>query len=89
VCFSENRSKFARVHAICACAWTRRGAPGGADRGNTANPIRGSLVLGESVQKFVEGYFQLKALGASRIKGVSEPVNVYEVTGLGLCMANC
>ena len=43
----------------------------------------GSVVIGESVQRFVEGYFQLKALGASRIKGVSEPVNVYEVTGLG------
>jgi class 3 adenylate cyclase/predicted ATPase len=43
----------------------------------------GSVVIGERVQKFVEGYFQLKALGASRIKGVSEPVNVYEVTGLG------
>jgi class 3 adenylate cyclase/predicted ATPase len=43
----------------------------------------GSVVIGESVQKFVEGYFQLKALGASRIKGVSEPVNVYEVIGLG------
>ena len=37
----------------------------------------GSVVIGESVQKFVEGYFQLKALGASRIKGVSEPVNIY------------
>jgi predicted ATPase len=34
-------------------------------------------------KRFVEGYFQLKALGASRIKGVSEPVNVYEVIGLG------
>src|SRR5207253_8253417 len=43
----------------------------------------GSVVIGECLQKFVEGYFQLKALGASRIKGVSEPVNVYEVTGLG------
>src|SRR4029077_5503670 len=38
----------------------------------------GSVVIGESVQKFIEGYFQLKALGASRIKGVSEPVNIYE-----------
>ena len=28
-------------------------------------------------------YFQLKPLGPTRIKGVSEPVNVYEVTGLG------
>jgi class 3 adenylate cyclase len=43
----------------------------------------GSIVIGESVRKFVEGYFQLKALRASRIKGVSEPVNVYEVIGLG------
>src|ERR1700731_4807405 len=36
----------------------------------------GSVVIGESVQKFVEGYFQLEALGASRIKGVGEPVEV-------------
>jgi len=43
----------------------------------------GSVVIGASVRKFVEGYFQLKALGASRIKGVSEPVEVFEVTGLG------
>jgi class 3 adenylate cyclase/tetratricopeptide (TPR) repeat protein/ribosomal protein L40E len=43
----------------------------------------GSVVIGASVQKFVEGYFQLKALGASRIKGVSDPVAVFEVTGLG------
>src|ERR1700675_821380 len=43
----------------------------------------GSVVIGQSVQKFVEGYFQLKALGASRIKGASEPVAVFEVTGLG------
>jgi len=43
----------------------------------------GSVVIGESVRKFVEGYFELKALGASRIKGVSEPVEVFEVTGLG------
>ncbi len=31
----------------------------------------------------IEGYFQLKPLGPTRVKGVSEPVNVYEVTGLG------
>jgi hypothetical protein len=31
----------------------------------------------------VEGYFALKSLGPARIKGVAEPVNVYEVTGLG------
>jgi class 3 adenylate cyclase/tetratricopeptide (TPR) repeat protein len=43
----------------------------------------GSVVIGASVQKFVEGYFTLKPLGASKIKGVSEPVPVFEVTGLG------
>src|SRR5712671_5309588 len=43
----------------------------------------GSVVVGESVQKSVEGYFQLKALGASRIKGASEAVEVFEVIGLG------
>jgi class 3 adenylate cyclase/tetratricopeptide (TPR) repeat protein/ribosomal protein L40E len=43
----------------------------------------GSVVIGEGVEKFVEGYFQLRALGASRIKGVAEPIEVFEVTGLG------
>jgi tetratricopeptide (TPR) repeat protein len=40
-------------------------------------------VISEQTRKFVEGYFLLKPLGPARIKGVSEPVNVYEVTGLG------
>jgi hypothetical protein len=35
-------------------------------------------VIGASVQKFVEGYFHLKVLGASRIKGVSQPLEVFE-----------
>src|SRR6516162_4173039 len=43
----------------------------------------GSVVISESVRKLVEGYFALKPLGAARIKGVSEPLEVYEVTGLG------
>jgi class 3 adenylate cyclase len=43
----------------------------------------GSIAISETVRKLVEGYFALKALGPARIKGVSEPVNVYEVTGLG------
>ena len=46
-----------------------------------ANP--GSTVIAESTRKLVEGYFALKPLGPTRIKGVSEPVNVYEVMGLG------
>ena len=43
----------------------------------------GSIAISETVRKLVEGYFQFKALAPARIKGVSEPVNVYEVTGLG------
>jgi class 3 adenylate cyclase/predicted ATPase len=43
----------------------------------------GSIAISEQTRKLVEGYFELKPLGPTRVKGVSEPVNVYEVTGLG------
>ena len=43
----------------------------------------GTVAVSEQTRKMVEGYFQLKPLGPTRIKGVSEPVNVYEVIGLG------
>jgi len=43
----------------------------------------GSIVASEATRKLCEGYFILKPLGPTRIKGVSEPVNVYEVTGPG------
>ena len=43
----------------------------------------GSIAVSETVRKLVEGYFALKPLGPARIKGVSEPVNIYEVIGLG------
>jgi len=43
----------------------------------------GSIAISEHTRRLVEGYFALKALGPTRVKGVSEPVNVYEVTGLG------
>jgi class 3 adenylate cyclase/tetratricopeptide (TPR) repeat protein len=46
-----------------------------------ANP--GSTVIAESTRRLVEGYFALKALGASHVKGITEPVNIYEVSGLG------
>jgi class 3 adenylate cyclase len=46
-----------------------------------ANP--GSIAISEGVRRLVEGYFELKTLGPTRVKGVTEPVNVYEVTGLG------
>ena len=43
----------------------------------------GSIVITEQTQKLTAGYFDLKPLGASRIKGVSDPVNVYQVIGIG------
>src|SRR5215469_628209 len=46
-----------------------------------ANP--GSIAISDGLRKLVEGYFTHKALGPARIKGSSEAVSVYEVTGLG------
>ena len=43
----------------------------------------GSIATSEATRKFCEGYFQLKPLGPTKVKGVTDPVNVYEVTGLG------
>jgi class 3 adenylate cyclase len=43
----------------------------------------GSTVISGNIRALVEGYFQLRRLGPARIKGVSEPVELFEVTGLG------
>jgi class 3 adenylate cyclase len=43
----------------------------------------GSIAITEHTRRLVEGYFQLKSRGPTRVKGLSEPINVYEVTGLG------
>ena len=43
----------------------------------------GSIAVSENTRRLVEGYFCLKPLGPTRVKGLSEPVNVYEVTGIG------
>jgi class 3 adenylate cyclase/DNA-binding winged helix-turn-helix (wHTH) protein len=43
----------------------------------------GSIAISGAVRKLVEGYFTLSVLGPARIEGVSEPVELYEVTGLG------
>src|SRR5271170_6439867 len=43
----------------------------------------GSIATSEQTRKLCEGYFTLKPLGPTRVKGVSEPVSVYEVIGLG------
>jgi class 3 adenylate cyclase len=43
----------------------------------------GSIAVSENTRRLVEGYFVLKPLGPTRVKGLSEPINVYEVTGIG------
>ena len=43
----------------------------------------GTIVISEYTRKLTEGYFDLKALGAADIKGVDEPLKVYEVRGAG------
>src|SRR6202049_2227959 len=43
----------------------------------------GSIAATEQMRKLCEGYFLFNGLGPTKVKGVSEPVNVYEVTGLG------
>src|SRR5271156_1515930 len=43
----------------------------------------GSIVITEQTQKLTAGYFDLKPLGPARIKGVTDPINVYQVMGIG------
>ena len=43
----------------------------------------GTIVVSEYTQKLVEGRFQLHALGPARVKGVSHPVELFEVVGVG------
>jgi len=43
----------------------------------------GSVAVTDQTKKLCDGYFNFKPLGAARISGVSEPVDVYELTGLG------
>src|SRR6202158_1362437 len=43
----------------------------------------GSIAVSEYTRRLVEGYFELRARGPMPVKGISEPINIYEVTGLG------
>ena len=43
----------------------------------------GTIAATEDTRKLCEGYFTFRSLGPTRVKGVSEAVNVHEVTGLG------
>ena len=40
-----------------------------------------SVVIGDTTHQLVEGFFKCDALGASVLRGISQPVNIYQVLG--------
>ncbi len=46
-----------------------------------ANP--GSILVAEPTYKLAEGFFEFVAVGETQVRGVDEPVPIYEVTGAG------
>src|SRR5438132_956500 len=43
----------------------------------------GGIAISEETRRLVEGYFEFHSCGPTKLKGAADPVNVYEVTGLG------
>src|SRR5216683_823364 len=43
----------------------------------------GSIAVSDRTRKLTEGYFEIRALGPMAVRGISEAIEVYEVTGLG------
>jgi predicted ATPase/class 3 adenylate cyclase len=43
----------------------------------------GAAVISDRTYKLIEGYFECKALGEAKVKGVTEPIPIYEVLGVG------
>jgi class 3 adenylate cyclase/predicted ATPase len=63
--------------------YTPIGHPSGlAARMQALAPV-GSIAATDATRKLCEGYFTFKSLGPMLVKGVNEPLEVYEVTGLG------
>lgn len=40
-----------------------------------------SIVIGDTTHQLVEGFFKCDALGAAELRGISQPVNIYQVSG--------
>jgi class 3 adenylate cyclase len=53
-----------------------------ASRMESVAPADG-IVVSEETRRLVEGYFELRALGPTEVKGISEPIDVYEVVDVG------
>jgi class 3 adenylate cyclase len=45
----------------------------------------GGIVISEETRRLVEGYFELRDLRSREVKGVSEPINVYEAWARDRC----
>jgi class 3 adenylate cyclase len=43
----------------------------------------GGIIVTDDTRALVEGYFTLRSIGQVSLKGIAEPVNAYEVIGLG------
>ncbi|HJY80948.1 MAG TPA: adenylate/guanylate cyclase domain-containing protein [Candidatus Binatia bacterium] len=43
----------------------------------------GTVVVSEGTYKLIAGYFECKALGEAKVKGVTEPIPIYEVLDVG------
>jgi tetratricopeptide (TPR) repeat protein len=43
----------------------------------------GGIVVSDRTYKLTEGYFEFKPLGEAKVKGVTEPISIYEVLGVG------
>ena len=40
-----------------------------------------NVVIGDTTHQLVEGFFKCEALGAAEFRGISQPVNIYQVSG--------
>ncbi|MFC6672902.1 adenylate/guanylate cyclase domain-containing protein [Marinobacterium aestuariivivens] len=43
----------------------------------------GAIVVSEYSYRLTQGYFEFRALGPTRVKGVAEPIQIYELLGVG------
>jgi class 3 adenylate cyclase len=53
-----------------------------ASRMQAVAPV-GSIAASDATRQWCEGYFAFKSLGPTRLRGVHDPIEVHEVTGLG------
>ena len=47
------------------------------------SPIPATIVVSAYTHRLTDGYFAFKDLGPTQIKGVEEPLTIYEVLGAG------